>query len=179
MITLSKQTKREPLLPTSHKLFDSIQDAFNSEYLNTFEDIILLSQNSFLHSVSTNAMKYLQDIYQHNELLTTFARETIKQVQNKIHMQYIMHYTSLSNAFKKYSTSYNNKASYLKLSYFLVVFFAAGFFAAALGAAFLAAGAFLVAFFAGAFTSFAAAKLTSETEIASSTRKIKSLSTFI
>ena len=55
----------------------------------------------------------------------------------------------------------------------------------ALGASFFAevffAGAFFTgAFFAGVFfSSFAAAKLTSETEIASSTRKIKSLRTFI
>ena len=115
MITLSKQTKREPLLPTLHKLYDTIQDAFNSEYLNTFEDIILLSQNAFLTAVSANAMKYLHDVYQHNELFSTFAKETIKQVQNEIHMQYIMHYTSLSNAFKKYSMGYNNKVNYLTL----------------------------------------------------------------
>ena len=74
-----------------------------------------------------------------------------------------------------------HKARIFILCYFFVVFLAAGFFAlgSAFALAFGAAFTALVVFFAGAFFTFAAAKLTSETEIASSTRKIKSLKTFI
>ena len=110
MTTLPKHPKREPLLPTLQKLYDSIQDTFNYEYSHTFEDILLLSQNDFLTAVSSKALKYLKQVYTHNEMYSTFARETITKFEKAVQLQHLSQYTTISTA---YETQHTN-ITYLK-----------------------------------------------------------------
>ena len=107
MITLPKQLlKHEHLLPTLHKLFDAINDAFNSEYAFLFEHILTLSQNVFLNTISTRAFHKLKLKYKHNEMYSTFAKETFNKYESALHSIYFKQHTQLSTAFKKYIASH-------------------------------------------------------------------------
>ena len=107
MITLPKQLlKHEHLLPTLHKLFDAINDAFNSEYAFLFEHILTLSQNVFLNTISTRAFHKLKLKYKHNEMYSTFAKETFNKYESALHSIYFKQHTQLSTAFKKYMATH-------------------------------------------------------------------------
>ena len=113
MITLPKHPKREPLLPTLQKLHDSIQDAFNYEYSTTFEDILLLSQNDFITTTSSKALTYLKQVYTHNEMYSTFAKETITKFIKAVQLYHLSQYTTISTAYKSYDSEHTN-ITYLK-----------------------------------------------------------------
>ena len=107
MITLPKQLlKHEHLRPTLQKLFDAINDAFNSEYAFLFEHILTLPQNVFLNTVSTKSFHKLKLKYKHNEMYSTFAKETFTKYESALHSIYFKQHTQISTAYKKYTTSH-------------------------------------------------------------------------
>ena len=83
-------------------LNEKINEIFNSQYEDNFPSILLLKQKDFLSLISSNALLFLKEIYQNNELFSSYAKDSIKKSENLIKDKYLSQYKILSSAYNTY-----------------------------------------------------------------------------
>ena len=83
-------------------LNEKINEIFNSQYEDNFPSILRLKQKDFLSLISSNALLFLKEIYQNNELFSSYAKDSIKKSENLIKDKYLSQYKILSSAYNTY-----------------------------------------------------------------------------
>lgn len=115
--------KQRPPKPDNNKsstlylksLNEKINEIFNTQYEDNFPSILILKQRDFLSLISSNALLFLKEIYQNNELSSSYAKDSIKKSENLIKEKYLSQYKVLSFVWNSYL---KNKTAFLFLKRF-------------------------------------------------------------